>query len=241
MNEAYLATTRKRVSLARHARLMDYHLHEGNQASTWLALEIAGGPGAVHARRSGARRLDRRRVRHCRSRCSSPAASDACRRRSASASIRWLNRLRLHTWRDAQPALRAGSTSADIVPTVRPRSGSRRRRAARSRASRHAAREMLIAELLNPLTGARARAQPAQAPAAAAARRRRPPIAERHDLSIRSPTPGCARALARRRRAALRLQLHDLLQRHAGGNHPVEDVSMFFGNLCRCTRDGRWK
>jgi len=43
MAEAYLATTRKRVSLARHARLMDYHLHEGNQASTWLALEIAAG------------------------------------------------------------------------------------------------------------------------------------------------------------------------------------------------------
>lgn len=38
MNEAYLLTARKRVSLARHARLMDYHIHQGNQASTWLAL-----------------------------------------------------------------------------------------------------------------------------------------------------------------------------------------------------------
>ena len=43
MAEAYLATSRKRVSLARHARLMDYHLHEGNQASTWLALEVVAG------------------------------------------------------------------------------------------------------------------------------------------------------------------------------------------------------
>ncbi|HEX9898507.1 MAG TPA: hypothetical protein VGC81_04745, partial [Candidatus Methylomirabilis sp.] len=41
MNEAYLGTSRKRVSLARHARLMDYHIHHGNQASTWLALELA--------------------------------------------------------------------------------------------------------------------------------------------------------------------------------------------------------
>ncbi|MGH8581605.1 MAG: hypothetical protein ACREWG_02225, partial [Gammaproteobacteria bacterium] len=40
MSEAYLATTRKRVSSARHARLVDYHLHEGNQASTWLAVEV---------------------------------------------------------------------------------------------------------------------------------------------------------------------------------------------------------
>src|SRR5215204_5886771 len=41
MNEAYLATARERVSLARHARLMDYHVHQGNQASTLLALELA--------------------------------------------------------------------------------------------------------------------------------------------------------------------------------------------------------
>ena len=36
MNEAYLGRARKRVSLARHARLLDYHIHQGNQASTWL-------------------------------------------------------------------------------------------------------------------------------------------------------------------------------------------------------------
>jgi len=43
MNEAYLATARKRVSLARHARLLDYHVHQGNQAGTWLALSVAAG------------------------------------------------------------------------------------------------------------------------------------------------------------------------------------------------------
>lgn len=45
MNEAYLLTARKRVSLARHAQLMDYHIHQGNQASTWLALKTATGDG----------------------------------------------------------------------------------------------------------------------------------------------------------------------------------------------------
>jgi hypothetical protein len=40
LNEAFLATARKRVSLARHARLMDYHIHQGNQASSWLALKV---------------------------------------------------------------------------------------------------------------------------------------------------------------------------------------------------------
>jgi hypothetical protein len=41
MGEAYIATSRKRVSLARHARLLDYHIHQGNQADTWLAVQIA--------------------------------------------------------------------------------------------------------------------------------------------------------------------------------------------------------
>src|SRR6185436_2324012 len=42
MNERSIATARKRVSIARHARLMDYHVHQGNQAETWLALEVGG-------------------------------------------------------------------------------------------------------------------------------------------------------------------------------------------------------
>ena len=39
--EAFLPTARKRLSLARMSRLMDYHIHQGNQASTWLALEVS--------------------------------------------------------------------------------------------------------------------------------------------------------------------------------------------------------
>ena len=41
MNEAYLASARKRISLARHGRLLDYHIHQGNQASTWVAMRMA--------------------------------------------------------------------------------------------------------------------------------------------------------------------------------------------------------
>ena len=40
MNEAFISSARKRVSLARHSRLMDYHIHQGHQAATWLAIEI---------------------------------------------------------------------------------------------------------------------------------------------------------------------------------------------------------
>lgn len=40
VNEAYLGSARKRVSVARHALLMDYHIHQGNQASTWQVLQV---------------------------------------------------------------------------------------------------------------------------------------------------------------------------------------------------------
>ena len=42
--EAYLHTARRRSSLRRHALLVDYPVHEGSNARTWLHLEVSGGP-----------------------------------------------------------------------------------------------------------------------------------------------------------------------------------------------------
>jgi len=39
--EAYLGTARQRVSIRRHARLLDYALHEGVNARTWVTFEVA--------------------------------------------------------------------------------------------------------------------------------------------------------------------------------------------------------
>ena len=41
-NEAYLATARQRVSVRRHARLVDYFLHEGCNARAFVHFEVAG-------------------------------------------------------------------------------------------------------------------------------------------------------------------------------------------------------
>lgn len=41
--EAYLHTARSRISLRRHALLVDYHLHEGSNARAWLQLQLAQG------------------------------------------------------------------------------------------------------------------------------------------------------------------------------------------------------
>ncbi|HMO66464.1 MAG TPA: putative baseplate assembly protein, partial [Verrucomicrobiota bacterium] len=47
--EAYLGTARRRVSLRRHARLLDYHVHEGRNARAWLCFTVS-----ADAERTGA-------------------------------------------------------------------------------------------------------------------------------------------------------------------------------------------
>lgn len=42
--EAYLNTARKRISLRRHALLVDYRISEGRNARSWLHIEVNGGP-----------------------------------------------------------------------------------------------------------------------------------------------------------------------------------------------------
>jgi hypothetical protein len=39
--EAYIGTARRRTSLRRHARLVDYSMHEGCNARTWVCLDVA--------------------------------------------------------------------------------------------------------------------------------------------------------------------------------------------------------
>ncbi|GAB2502681.1 putative baseplate assembly protein [Pseudoxanthomonas sangjuensis] len=46
-NEAYLSTARRRVSVRRHARLVDYRLHDGCNARAWVQVRVAEGGGEV--------------------------------------------------------------------------------------------------------------------------------------------------------------------------------------------------
>ncbi len=43
--EAYLETARSRISLRRHAVLVDYHVHDGCNARAWVHVQTAGNPG----------------------------------------------------------------------------------------------------------------------------------------------------------------------------------------------------
>ena len=103
MNEAYLVACRNRVSLARHARLMDYHIHQGNQASSWLALKVEKPdftlpPQFVVWTGEARKQKD--------------AIIFATRKGWPTHPL--LNRLRLYTWSGAAPALAAGDTQADL-------------------------------------------------------------------------------------------------------------------------------
>lgn len=104
INEAYFGRARKRVSLARHARLMDYHVHQGNQASTVLALKVGadasipqgfGVWSSEHWQEGDAIIFTSVHDQEC--------YSD-------------LSELSLYTWGGVVTALEAGSTEADIVP-----------------------------------------------------------------------------------------------------------------------------
>lgn len=150
MGEAYLATARKRVSLARHARLMDYHVHQGNQASTWLALtlNVAASPFSLNADLLVWTGQE------------SPTP-DAVFFASRETRLSWderqlldplLNTLRLHTWSGARPALPAGSTSADLVPDV-PGGGQAEADRLRDLIQAGRVRRLLVQEHLNPITG----------------------------------------------------------------------------------------
>jgi hypothetical protein len=104
MNEAYLGRVRKRVSLARHARLMDYHLHQGNQASTWLALRV-GIPDVVIPADFGV--WSGRRWQN--------ADAVIFKAEQAQRCLQSLNDLSLYSWGGVVTALEAGSTEADLA------------------------------------------------------------------------------------------------------------------------------
>ncbi len=142
MQEAYLTRARKRVSLARHARLMDYHIHQGNQASTWLLaevdaeLEIPAGHGVW----SGEAWSEPGAV------IFTTAEAQRC--------FRELNELRLYDWGEALTALDIGATSADLaLPAPLDPLSLADAEALRDLFRREDVRRLVIEEKLNPQTG----------------------------------------------------------------------------------------
>lgn len=110
MNEAYLTSARKRVSLARHSRMMDYHIHQGSQASTWLAIEIEhhGAGQKFFAVSEGVKIWTGEKEEDQNS------VVFLSRHKDPVTLHQFLNSAGLYTWSDTITSLKAGSTSADL-------------------------------------------------------------------------------------------------------------------------------
>ena len=125
--EAYLGTARRRVSLRRHARLLDYSLGEGCNARAFVALTVTAAadgkvlPGADPRRRVGGTQLT--------TRLSglpplSSALPDEAERHAAVFEtlhdltlIKAHNQIEFHTWSDSACCLPRGATRATLKNT----------------------------------------------------------------------------------------------------------------------------
>ncbi|MEU5948405.1 hypothetical protein ABZ793_22985 [Micromonospora sp. NPDC047465] len=120
--EAYLGTARRRTSVRRHARLIDYRVHEGCAARTWLAFAtgttvlLPAGTAVTDASAAAGSAVDPAAEQLP---DGEPVVFETC------APIRLTparNRLDLHAWGDPGHHLPAGATSAfvRVPPGVEP-------------------------------------------------------------------------------------------------------------------------
>jgi hypothetical protein len=119
--EAYLGTARKRISVRRHARLLDYVLHDGASARAWVCIEVLPGTAADGGQALPAGSL-------ILSSCTGPAALPDEQLPAAVAggaqifetlhdSTLWAaqDEIRLYTWGNDRCSLAAGATRATFT------------------------------------------------------------------------------------------------------------------------------
>jgi hypothetical protein len=122
--EAYLDTARQRISVRRHARLVDYVLHEGCNARAWVTLWVSqditvspsdfylitdpgtGMTGTVHDHSKLPKTLPRPYV------IFEPLVED---RKASIELYEAHNEIRIYTWGDTQCCLPKGTTSATLI------------------------------------------------------------------------------------------------------------------------------
>jgi hypothetical protein len=119
--EAYLGTARSRLSLRRHARLVDYHVHDGCNAVTFVQLQIAKAGDADQKVLPAGTPLCTR-TPGLPVVLSADQFADALRRKARFFETLYdvaldsaHNEILFHTWSDADCCLPAGSTEATVI------------------------------------------------------------------------------------------------------------------------------
>lgn len=121
--EAYLGTARRRVSVRRHARLVDYFVHDGSNARTWAAFEVRAGSAADGAVLPGGTPL---LTESSRPADPEPAAAAPAEAAAAAGALVFEtmepitllaanSEIRLHSWGDDRCCLPRGATRATLV------------------------------------------------------------------------------------------------------------------------------
>ncbi len=151
MAEANFGTARKRVTVARYARLMDYHIHQGNQSSSWLGLRIDATTANPFTLPAG--------FLVWAGQTGDPANGIPFASRQPATLKALYNEFHLYTWDDVMPSLAAGSTSADLLPAS-PFGGQADCDEFVADVASGAVTQLLIQEWLNPSTGLPAGANP---------------------------------------------------------------------------------
>jgi len=124
--EAYLGTARRRASVRRHARLLDYRMHDGCNARAWVAIEVnSGGDGMVLRKTDQAAGTPVRLLTRVAGNAVLPAEDLdgllATHRPEVFELMHDVllyqahNEMRLYTWQDRECCLPKGATQATLV------------------------------------------------------------------------------------------------------------------------------
>jgi predicted phage baseplate assembly protein len=116
--EAYLGTARSRVSVRRHARLVDYRMHEGVSARVWLHVPVTADTALPKGTQAFTRidGLQSRFTRGSSAHNSALAASTEVFETLHDATLSAThNEIRFYTWGSARCCLPAGATSATLL------------------------------------------------------------------------------------------------------------------------------
>lgn len=126
-NEPYLQTARQRISVRRHARLIDYRMHDGASARTFAFFEIVGAAGTIPARTQVLTRIDRPlgSLMPPLPAVLPPAPAGLKPQALAAADtvfevvvdakvVAAHNRIEIHSWGDRECCLPRGTTSVDL-------------------------------------------------------------------------------------------------------------------------------
>ena len=120
--EAYLGTARQRISLRRHAALVDYAMHDGCNARGFVHLRLAEGVVSVDLERAGTQFLTR--CENLPAGIAPGSSAEATARRAAPEIFEPMgdvrlhadhNELRFHTWSDRECCLPRGATRATLA------------------------------------------------------------------------------------------------------------------------------